>query len=317
MSLNTQLANLVSTSTELVSVGTSVFSLSSQILEKGMMYIRGEKSNRGINGFLLDVVKETIVEMNSDITDYPLELNFQYQSHYARKPVIITVTGVCSDIRVHNPNDEWNLESLLDDLTEMIEKLNMIAQRLQLGSTAKECARVVAFMKTIHTLYNKVKETYNRVKKVMKLLGKDFGDKDKTTSQIYAYEQLKEMWKQGDLLTVETPWEMYENCVIESLSFTQPEETNQQTNISIKFKQLTLTTVNVGLFGTKIDSKTAQQLAEKSRATNDKESVKYEGLIHQAGREKNESLKRGNQKNMKDQLISQGGSQYVINPNLK
>ena len=317
MSLNTQLANLVSTSTELVSVGTSVFSLSSQILEKGMMYIRGEKSNRGINGFLLDVVKETIVEMNSDITDYPLELNFQYQSHYARKPVIITVTGVCSDIRVHNPNDEWNLEALLDDLTEMIEKLNMIAQRLQLGSTAKECAKVVAFMKTIHTLYNKVKETYNRVKKVMKLFGKDFGDKDKTTSQIYAYEQLKEMWKNGDLLTVETPWEMYENCVIESLSFTQPEETNQQTNINIKFKQLTLTTVNVGLFGTKIDSKTAQQLAEKSRATNDKESVKYEGIVHKSGREKNEALKRGNQKSMKDKLISQGGSQYVINPNLK
>lgn len=317
MSLNTQLANLVSTSTELVSVGTSVFSLSSQILEKGMMYIRGEKSNRGINGFLLDVVKETIVEMNSDITDYPLELNFQYQSHYSRKPVIITVTGVCSDIRVHNPNDEWNLEALLDDLTEMIEKLNMIAQRLQLGSTAKECAKVVAFMKTIHTLYNKVKETYNRVKKVMKLFGKDFGDKDKTTSQIYAYEQLKEMWKQGDLLTVETPWEMYENCVIESLSFTQPEETNQQTNINIKFKQLTLTTVDVGLFGTKIDSKTAQQLAEKSRATNDKESVKYEGIIHKSGREENEALKRGNQKSMKDKLISQGGSQYVINPNLK
>ena len=317
MALNTQLANLVSTSTELVSVGTSVFSLSSQILEKGMMYIRGEKSNRGINGFLFDVTKETIVEMNSDITDYPLEVNFQYQSHYARKPVIITVTGVCSDIRVHNPNDEWNLETLLDDLTEMVEKLNMITQKLQLGSTARECAKVIAFMKTIHVLYSKVKETYNRVKKVMKLFGADFGDKDKTTSQIYAYEQLKEMWKQGNLLTVETPWEMYENCVIESLSFTQPEETNQQTNITIRFKQLTLTTVNVGLFGTKIDSKTAQQLAEKSRATNDKESVKYEGIIHKSGREENEALKRGNQKNMKDQLISQGGSQYVINPNLK
>ena len=274
MALNTQLANLVSTSTELVSVGTSVFSLSSQILEKGMMYIKGEKSNRGINGFLLDVTKETIVEMNSDITDYPLEMDYQVQSHFARKPVMITVTGVCSDIRVHNPNDEWNLESLLDDLTEMIEKLNMIAQRLQLGSTARECAKVVAFMKTIHTLYNKVKETYNRVKKVMKLLGKDFGDKDKTTSQIYAYEQLKDMWKSGSELTIETPWETYEHCVIESLSFTQPEETLQQTNINIRFKQLTLTTVNVGAFGTKYDSKTAQQLAQKEAKTNSGESTK-------------------------------------------
>ena len=315
MALNTQLANLVATSTDLVSLGSSVFSLSSQILEKGMMYIRGVKPERGINGFMLDVVKETVVEMSSDITDYPLELNFQYQSHYARRPVMITVTGVCSDIRVHDPNDEWNLEALLDDLTEMIEKLNMIAQRLQMGSTARECARVVAFMKTIHTLYSKVKETYNRVKKVMKLFGKDFGDKDKTTSQIYAHEQLKEMWKNGDLLKIETPWEVYENCVIENLSFTQPEGTNQQTNINIRFKQLTLTTVDVGYFGTRIDTKTAQQLADKSRATNGKESVKYEGLIHQTGREQNQKLKRERQQKLKDKITSQGGSEYVMNPN--
>lgn len=305
MALNTQLANLVATSTDLVSLGSSVFSLSSQILEKGMMYIRGVKPERGINGFMLDVVKETVVEMNSDITDYPLELNFQYQSHYARKPVMITVTGVCSDIRVHDPNDEWNLEALLDDLTEMIEKLNMIAQRLQMGSTARECARVVAFMKTIHTLYSKVKETYNRVKKVMKLFGTNFGDKDKTTSQIYAHEQLKEMWKNGDLLKIETPWEVYENCVIESLSFTQPEGTNQQTNINIRFKQLTLTTVDVGYFGTRIDTKTAQQLADKSRATNGKESVKYEGKIHQTGREFNAKQKRKEQERIKNKTKKQ------------
>ena len=315
MALNTQLANLVATSTDLVSLGSSVFSLSSQILEKGMMYIRGIKPERGINGFMLDVVKETVVEMSSDITDYPLEMDYQVQSHFARRPVMITVTGVCSDIRVHDPNDEWNLEALLDDLTEMIEKLNMIAQKLQMGSTAKECARVVAFMKTIHTLYNKVKETYNRVKKVMKLFGDNFGEKDKTSSQIYAYEKLKEMWKSGDELKIETPWEVYDHCVIESLSFTQPEETNHQTMVNIRFKQLTLTTVDVGFFGTKIDSKTAQQLADKSRATNGKDSIKYEGLIHQTGREQNQKLKRERQQKLKDKITSQGGSEYVMNPN--
>lgn len=304
MALNTQLANLVATSTDLVSLGSSVWSLSSQILEKGMMYISGEKPERGISGFLMDVVKETVVEMNSEITDYPLEMDYQVQSHFARRPVMISVTGVCSDIRVHNPNDEWNLEAILDDLTEMIEKLNMIAQRLQIGSTAKECARVVAFMKTVHTLYSKVKETYNSVKKVMKLFGKDFGDKTSTTSQLYAYEQLKEMWKSGKELKVETPWEVYEHCVIESLSFTQPEETNHQTNINIRFKQLTLTTVDVGLFGTKIDSKVAQQLAKKSTATNGKASVKYEGKIYQTGKEFNAKQKRKYQEQQKNKATN-------------
>jgi uncharacterized protein YktA (UPF0223 family) len=305
MALNTRLANLVSTSTDLASLGSSVISLGSQILEKGMMYISGEKPERGISGFMLDVVKETVVEMNSEITDYPLEMDYQVQSHFSRRPVMINVTGVCSDIRVHDPNDEWDLEALLDDLTEMVEKLNMISQRLNMGATAKECARVVAFMKTIHTLYSKVKETYNRVKKVMKLLGKDFGEKDKTSSQINAYETLKEMWKSGRELKIETPWEVYEHCVIESLSFTQPEETNHQTNISIRFKQLTLTTVDVGLFGTKIDSKVAQQLAQKSTATNGKASVKYEGKIYQTGKEFNTKQKRKEQERIKNKATKQ------------
>ena len=317
MALNTRLANLVSTSTDLASLGASVISLSSQILEKGMMYISGEKPERGISGFMLDVVKETVVEMNSDITDYPLEMDYQVQSHFARRPVMINVTGVCSDIRVHDPNDEWNLETLLDDLTEMVEKINMISQRLNMGATARESARVVAFMKTIHTLYSKVKETYNRVKKVMKLLGIDFGEKDKASSQINAYETLKEMWKSGRELKVETPWEVYEHCVIDSLSFTQPEETNHQTNINIRFKQLTLTTVNVGLFGTKIDSKVAQQLAKKSVATNDKEKVEYEGFIHETGRKTNIKLKEMEQKQIKNQITNQGGSVYVLNPDYK
>ena len=229
MAFSRKISNAVFTANNFVSLGTSVFSLSSQILEKGMMYISGEIPERGISGFLMDVVKETVVEMNSEITDYPLEMDYQVQSHFARRPVTINITGSCSDIRVHDPNDEWNLEALLDDLTEMVEKINMISQRLNMGSTAKECARVVAFTKRVHTLYRQVKETYNRVKKVMKLLGKDFGEKDKTTSQINAYETLKEMWKSGKELKIETPWEVYEHCVIENLSFTQPEETNQQT----------------------------------------------------------------------------------------
>lgn len=317
MALNREISNAVFTATNFVSLGTSVFSLSSQILEKGMMYIRGETPERGISGFLMDIVKETVVDMNSEITDYPLEMDYQVQSHFARRPVMINITGSCSDIRVHDPNDEWNLEALLDDLTEMVEKINMISQRLNMGSTAKECARVVAFTKRVHTLYRQVKETYNRVKKVMKLFGKDFGEKDKTTSQINAYETLKEMWKSGKELKVETPWEVYEHCVIESLSFTQPEDTNQQTNINIRFKQLTLTTVNIGAFGTKIDSKVAQQLAKKSLATNGKETVEYEGFIHETGRKTNIKLKEMEQKQIKNQITNQGGSVYVLNPDYK
>lgn len=277
--IKASLSNILSTSTSLMATGSSLISLSSQMLSKTMMYIRGQKPTRGIDGFMLDVFKETIVDMTSEVTDYPLEENFKLQTHYSRNPVSISVTGVCSDIRVHNPNDSWGIESYLDDLTEMMEKLNMISQNLSLGSTAKECQKVVAYMKTIHTLYRKVKETYNTVMKMTKLFGLNFGQEELTSQQM-AYDTLKDMWYKGKLLIIETPWETYKNCVIENLSFTQPEETNQQTMISIKFKQLTLVPNVVGLnkIGVK-NEKTLNQLRAVEKAKNSQPSTDDKGKL--------------------------------------
>ena len=281
MAIDTNIAKTLMSTTATI---TSVLSLSSQIVNKSLMLIRGQKTNRGINNFLFDVTKETVVDLTSDITDYPLEgtydvntdtnYNYKTQSHYARHPVSISITGVCSDIRVHNPNDDWNIERILDDLTEMTEKLAMISSSLQLGGATQECMKVVAYMKTIDTMYRKVKETVNRLKQVAKFFGKDFNGQDETTSQHYAYDQLYTLWQNGTPVEVETPWNTYKNCVIEKLSFTQPEETNQQTEINIKFKQLTITEEVKGLFKGIFDKSTYEQMEKEVAKTNSNPDVK-------------------------------------------
>ena len=101
MAINGNIAKTLMNSTATI---TSVLSLSTQIVNKSLMLIRGQKTNRGINNFLFDVTKETIVDLTSDITDYPLEgtydastdtnYNYKTQSHYARHPVSISITGV-------------------------------------------------------------------------------------------------------------------------------------------------------------------------------------------------------------------------------
>mgnify|MGYP003531173921 CR=1 FL=1 len=288
MAINTELSQFFRTSTNLVTTGSSILSLSSQVLKKTMMYIKGEKPERGIGGFLFDVTKETIVECRSDITDYPLEGDYQIQAHYSRHPVTISITGVCSDIRVHNPNDDWNLEKILDDATEMMEKINVISSNLGLGGMAKEGQRVASYMQTLHVLYRKIKETVNRINQMIKWFGGDFGNDD-TTSQIKAYETLKTMWENGDVVTVETPWKKYENCVIENLTFTQPEDTTHQTEINVRLKQLTLVTVGVAAFKDIVDAKTAQQLIKQAKAQNSGKVAKgsfLEKMIRATGNKK-------------------------------
>ena len=298
MAMNTNLVGALVNSTATI---TSVLSLSSQIVNKSLMLIRGQKTNRGINNFLFDVTKETVVDLTSDITDYPLEGSYVYdeltgqgtydnyktQSHYARYPVSISITGVCSDIRVHNPNDDWNVERILDDLTEMTEKLAMISSSLQLGGATQECMKIVAYMKTIDTMYRKVKETANRLKQVAKFFGKDFNGQDETTSQHYAYDQLYTLWQNGTPVEVETPWNTYKNCVIEKLSFTQPEETNQQTEINIKFKQLTITDQVQALYKVIYNKETQEQMAKEITKQNSQPDTKYTSFADTSQKEAN------------------------------
>lgn len=272
MAFNTELTNLIASSGKYISRGTSVLSLGSQILEKGQAYITGavfDKTTRGIGGFLFDVTKETTVNLRSEITDYPLESETQIQTHYSKKPVSITITGVCSDIRVHNPNDEWKAETILDDLSDMLDKLTMISNNLGMGRVTKECAKVTAYAKTVHTLYRKVKETYNRLAKLLNSGFLGLGEAEKTSQQ-EAYDRLNAMWNSGSRITVETPWNKYKDCVIEDLSFTQPEDTNQQTEITVRFKQLTLLPSSVGLFQGQLDEKRYQQLSSAYKSANDK-----------------------------------------------
>lgn len=274
MAFNTQLTQALSMS-DVIARGTSVISLSSQILEKSLYYIHNglkTDTSRGINGFLFDVTKETIVNLTSEITDYPMEKNYMTQSHYAKRPVSISITGVCSDLRVHDPNDDWNLEKILDDATEMMEKISIISSNLQLGGAVKECQRVVAYMKTLDVLYRKIKDTVSRIRQIAKWFGASFGQ-DETTSQKKVYDTLYNYWQSGELLNVETPWKVYNNCVIEKLSFTQPEETVHQTEISVQFKQLTTIDDSAIMYRGVLDEKTQAQLVSEVRKTNDQPNV--------------------------------------------
>ena len=286
MAFNTRLTQYLARTSDSILEGTSVISLSSQILEKSLYYISGNpratNDSRGINGFLFDVTKETIVNLSSDITDYPMEKNYMTQSHYAKRPVSISITGVCSDIRVHDPNDDWSIESILDDATEMVEKISIISSNLNMGATTKESQRVVSYMKNLDSLYRKLKETANRFNQITRWFGDDFGQ-DNTTSQKRVYDKLYNYWQEGNFLKVETPWNVYENCVIEKLSFTQPEDTVHQTEISVQFKQLTTVDDAPMMFRGVLDEKTQTQLASQVTKTNDQPntdiSVEAQALI--------------------------------------
>lgn len=327
MAFNTQLTQMLTGVglSDAITTGSSVLSLSSQILKKTMYYItNGTKTDtsRGIEGFLFDVTKETVVNLTSDITDYPMEGDYKIQAHFSKHPVSISITGTCSDLRVHDPNDNWNIEKILDDATEMMEKLSYISTNLQLGGAARECERVVSYMKSIDALYRKIKEVVNRLNQIRRWFGKDFGQDD-TTSQKRAYDTLYNHWVNGDILHVETPWTVYDKCVIERLSFTQPENTTHQTEISVQFKQITTIDEVSGLYRGILNEQVYTQMAEEVKKTNGQPNVSGSALeegaetLGKTDEDMKDSIKKYPKNPAKKQGILNKGKNRVDNASTK
>ena len=80
-------------------------------------------------------------------------------------------------------------------------------------------------------------------------------------------------------LSVETPWTVYDNCVIERLSFTQPQDTVHQTEITVQFKQLTLIDEVAGMYAAVLNGKVYEQMAAEVKRTNDQPDVKSETVL--------------------------------------
>ena len=69
--------------------------------------------------------------------------------------------------------------------------------------------------------------------------------------QKYAYAKWQYLWATKQLCFVETPWGTFKNMAIQSIGFTQDEDTKHISNIFITFKQINKVAVKYEQFDSK------------------------------------------------------------------
>lgn len=192
----------------------------STVKDRVKSYFISESPDEGIIDLRLDIIGEETLTADSDITDNYVENNTSYQDQISLKPKIFTIQGEVGELVWYqrDPNEQG---------------LGQLAQRLE---------GVVSFLPIKSRSFNQMKSTVmeglqwvdtasNAIDKINKL------SDENGNAQQQAYIHLLSLRDERKPITIQSPWELLVDYVIQSVKFTQPKETKDKTLISITFKE--------------------------------------------------------------------------------
>ena len=194
-----------------------------------------------ISGFVFDYEGETTVTMQADITDHYTEDNSAIQDHIAIKPIRITLRGFVAELVKVKPTG----------LTGAIQKLSN-ALSIVPAYIGDYTPGVVQSMQNAllgaQNAVNTADQALNRVQNIVDMFGQD--NTISKNKQQKAYAQLEQLFNTKQKVVVQTPYKIFDNMYIESLSFSQDETTKYITDIQVTLKQLRFASVQAGTLDT-------------------------------------------------------------------
>lgn len=199
---------------------------------------------------------EQTVSLSSDVTDHYIEDNTAIQDQVALKPETITTSGFIGELNDVAP-------AALIPLQAVAEKL------VAIGSYAPQISETaaIAYAKAFQLYQVGSSLANSAVSSWSSLTGggaqtvingattqQDIANqtnKSQTKQQIY-FQQFYGYWKNRTLFTVQTPWAVFQDMIIQSLRAVQDSETRMITDFEITFKLMrfasTQSVANIGLY---------------------------------------------------------------------
>lgn len=200
------------------------------------------KSALGVSGWEFDIPQSENVRLTADITDHYTESNTFLNDHIVRQPIRVTLSGLKGELVYRRPG------GFPGDLQELTNRLEIVDAYLgdftpgMLQSIQRGISRAQSAVSTLN-------QTLNKTQNMLSALS---GEGPEETLQEKAYRELKALFRSNQLVTVQTPWEFFDNMIIESLSFTQGGETTQKSEIQIILKEMRFADIEINSFDQEI-----------------------------------------------------------------
>ena len=251
-------------------------------LKKYVVMPRGEY---GVDGFIFDIYGDETVNLTSEITDHTIEDNSQIQDHITLKPKRIVLRGYVGEVVYRNTKVFSNVEQKLN---EKLSVLDVFAPTV--ASQAKQIISTIA--NKANMFVDTVKESVNKTVGAWSFIE---GSPLFQTKQEQAFQYFSKLWEAKVLVSVQTPFEFFNNMAIESIVALQREESQHISDFSITLKQITKAQVKVVAYNPAKDPVVRQQ--ELNEEINKETSQKLQGRakmqappLKQTGRMKGKQL---------------------------
>lgn len=174
----------------------------------------------GIAGFKFNVPQTEQVRFENEITDHYVEGNYAIQDHIARKPVVITLSGLVGDY-FYTVNEIEDLLALITPtitlVKELIPQITSVVQRQKINFSNEQkqkllkqedgSYRVVVNGKQYEYEFNTM-DLFTLFQSLYKM----------KSAQTRAFLFFEAMWKSGARFSVETTWKRYDNMVVQSIT---------------------------------------------------------------------------------------------------
>lgn len=177
--------------------------------------------------FLFHYEGEQKYNLTADITDHFIESNTAIQDNIAIKPEKFTTQGFIGELNDVVPDELKVLQTIANKLTIIN------AYTPALSATA-----LIAFNEA-ETIYRTAYATVTAAKQAFDSLV--FGSTPQNKQQT-AFQMFSDYFNKRTLFTIQTPWRVKENMVIESLTAIQDGETDTISTFEITFKSMSFAT---------------------------------------------------------------------------
>ena len=192
--------------------------------------------------FLFNFEGENTAKLESDVTDHYIENNTVVNDQIALKPEMVTTQGFISELNDVVPEAEMIIKTAKQKLTTLtaytpeltttaLNAYNAAFQAYQIAQFIKEYgvsswssltgsreATTITGSETAEDFLNNIKPLQNR--------------------QQRAYQEFYGYWKNRTLFTVQTPWAIFKNMVIQSMDTIQDRNSTTVSEFNITFKLL-------------------------------------------------------------------------------
>jgi hypothetical protein len=211
---------------------------SREFIDNKVDSILSPKGAEGISGWIFDINQRENLSMEADITDHVIESGSFISDHIVRKPVVITLSGFKGELLFEKPH---GVAGALQELSNKLEVVDAYLGDYTPGMVQK-IQGAVSKSQEVASQIN------NTLDKVQNVVGFFEGDDFRRTKQQIAYAELYALYYSTTVLTVQTPWKYFDSMLIQSLSFSQDEETDQWSEITVTLKEVKFSNVKVTEF---------------------------------------------------------------------